>query len=89
MLSHQSQTAQGGYVNGFISLRSLDGWFHCPGRKSVFGLNKDENRQIEFHHVLPVFLYFSHPFPYLRTNTEMGREAGRGVPRAIFAGSRF
>ena len=56
MLSHQPQTAQGGYVNGFISLRSLDGWFHCPGRKSIFGLNKDENRQTEFHLVPSVFL---------------------------------
>ena len=27
------QTAQGGYVNGFVSMRRLDGRFYCPKRK--------------------------------------------------------
>ena len=31
------KTAQGGYLNGFVSLRRLNGRFYCPGRKSGFG----------------------------------------------------
>ena len=45
------------------------------------GAIKDENGQKKFRSVLPVFLYLSRPFPYLRKNTEMGREAGEGVFR--------
>ena len=30
------QTAQGGYLNGFVSLRRLNGRFRDPGRKSRF-----------------------------------------------------
>jgi len=31
------QTAHGDYVNGFVSLRRLDGWFCGLGRKNKFG----------------------------------------------------
>ena len=45
------------------------------------GAIKDENGQKKFRSVPHVFLYLSRPFPYLRKNTEMGREAGEGVSR--------
>ena len=32
----QPKTAKGGHVNGFTSLRSLDGRLHCSGRKNKF-----------------------------------------------------
>ena len=31
------KTAQGGYLNGFVSPRRLNGWFYCPERKNRFG----------------------------------------------------
>ena len=42
LLPPHPQTAQGGYENGFVSLRRLDGWFCCPGRKCRFGLKLRE-----------------------------------------------
>jgi hypothetical protein len=36
-LSPHPQTAQRGYVNGFVSLRRLDGRFCGSGRKNRFG----------------------------------------------------
>ena len=32
----QPKTAHGGHVNGFTSLRSLDGRLHCSGRENKF-----------------------------------------------------
>ena len=42
---------------------------------------KDENGRKKSRPVPPVFLYLSRPFPYLRKNTEMEREAAEGVSR--------
>jgi len=36
-LAPHPQTTQGGYVNGFVSMRRLDGRFYGPGRKDRFG----------------------------------------------------
>ena len=45
-LPPQPQTAQGAYVNHFISLRRLDGRFHCPRRKDRFCPKLRETKRI-------------------------------------------
>ena len=49
----------------------------------IHGLAKDENGRKKSHLVAPVFLYHFCLFPYLRTNTEIGREARRVYPARI------
>ena len=44
-LPPQPQTAQGGYVNGFMSLRRLNGRFRCPERKKRFSLKLREAKK--------------------------------------------
>jgi len=39
------QTAQGGYVNGFVSMRRLNGRFCGPGSKIIFGSKLREEKK--------------------------------------------
>ena len=64
MLPRHPQTAQGGYVNGFVSLRRLKGWFCSPLRKSRFGSKLRAAKKTFsylFYTVLPVRKGYASP----------------------------
>jgi hypothetical protein len=57
------KTAQRGYVNGFVSLRRMNGRFCGPGRKSRFGskLRKPKRTFSFFFYGAPESIFFYAP----------------------------
>ena len=64
-LSRHPQTAQGGYVNGFVSPKRLDVRFYCPRRKSKFGSKlRKAKRTFSFWFQLPPPASFRGPISH-------------------------